>query len=130
MNENKFEYTYRALSDEEKRKASNIIAQYDMTKKATSLGAYEEIVRLDKKVRGTAMAFAITVGTVGLLIFGLGLSLVLEWEIYLWGILLGIIGAIPCALAFPTYLLLMKAGKKKHGKRILELSEQILSGNE
>lgn len=130
MNENKFEYTYRALSDEEKRKASSIIAQYDMAKKATSVGAYEEIVRLDKKVRGTSMALAITVGLVGLLIFGLGLSMVLEWEIYLWGILLGVIGTIPCALAFPIYLLMIKRGKKKHGKRILELSEQILRGNE
>ena len=129
MNENKFEYTYRALNEEQKRVISSIKSQYDV-KAETPAGAYEEIVRLDKKVRSTAISFAITVGLVGLLIFGLGLSMVLEWEIYIGGILLGVIGFVPCALAFPIYLLLIKKGKKKHGARILELSEQILNENE
>ena len=85
--------------------------------------------RLDKKVKSTAMALAISVGTIGLLIFGLGLTMVLEWEIYLWGILVGLIGAIPCALAMPLYLLSMKKGKKKYGERILELSSELLGEN-
>ncbi|MBO5379142.1 MAG: hypothetical protein J6A90_02330 [Clostridia bacterium] len=128
MNENKFEYTYRALSEEQKRVISSIKGQYDV-KAETPAGAYEEIVRLDKKVKSTAMALAISVGTIGLLIFGLGLTMVLEWQIYLWGILVGLIGAIPCALAMPIYLLSMKKGKKKYGARILELSSELLGEN-
>ena len=128
MNENKFEYTYRALSEEQKRVISSIKGQYDV-KAETPVGAYEEIVRLDKKVKNTAMALAITLGVIGLLIFGLGLTMVLEWEIYLWGILVGLIGAIPCALAMPLYLLSMKKGKKKYGARILELSSELLGEN-
>lgn len=128
MNENKFEYTYRALSEEQKRVISSIKGQYDVKAK-TPVGAYEEIVRLDKKVKNTAMALAITLGVIGLLIFGLGLTMVLEWEIYLWGILVGLIGAIPCALAMPLYLLSMKKGKKKYGARILELSSELLGEN-
>ena len=128
MNENKFEYTYRALSDEQKREISSIKERYDITAK-TPAGAYEEIVRLDRKVKRTAMALAISVGAIGLLIFGLGLSMVLEWEIYLWGILVGLIGAIPCALAMPFYLLLINRGKKKYGRRILELSSELLGEN-
>ena len=128
MNENKFEYTYRALSDEQKREISSIKERYDITAK-TPAGAYEEIVRLDRKVKSTATSLAISVGVIGLLIFGLGLTMVLEWQIYLWGILVGLIGAIPCALAMPLYLISMKKGKKKYGERILELSSELLGEN-
>ena len=128
MNENKFEYTYRALSDEQKREISSIKERYDIAAK-TPAGAYEEIVRLDRKVKRTATSLAISVGAIGLLIFGLGLSMVLEWGIYLWGILVGLIGAIPCALAMPLYLLSMKKGKKKYGERILKLSSELLGEN-
>ena len=126
MKENKFEYTYRALDENQRRIVSSIKSQYDV-KSETPAGAYEEIVRLDKRVKNTAMALSISIGVIGILIFGLGLAMVLEWELYLWGVVVSLLGTIPCALAMPVYRLLIKRGKRKHGKRILELSEKLLS---
>lgn len=126
MKENKFEYTYRALDENQRRTVSSIKSQYDV-KAETPAGAYEEIVRLDKRVKNAAMALSISIGIIGLLIFGLGFAMVLEWELYLWGVVVSLLGAIPCALAMPVYRLLIKRGKRKYGKRILELSEKLLS---
>ena len=125
MKENKFEYTYRALDENQRRTVSSIKSQYDV-KSETPAGAYEEIVRLDKRVKNAAMALSISIGVIGLLIFGLGLAMVLEWELYLWGIVVSLLGTIPCALAMPVYRLLIKRGKRKYGKRILELSNELL----
>lgn len=126
MKENKFEYTYRALDENQRRIVSSIKSQYDV-KSETPAGAYEEIVRLDKRVKNTAMALSISIGVIGILIFGLGLAMVLEWELYLWGVVVSLLGTIPCALAMPVYRLLIKRGKRKYGKRILELSKKLLS---
>lgn len=126
MKENKFEYTYRALDDNQRRVISSIKSQYDVNLE-TPPSAYEEIVRLDKRVKNIAMAFSISIGVIGALIFGLGLAMVLEWEIYIWGILVSLLGSVPCALAAPVHIFLIKKGKKKYGKRILELSEKLLN---
>ena len=111
MNENKFEYTYRALSDEQKREISSIKERYDITAK-TPAGAYEEIVRLDRKVKRTAMALAISVGAIGVLIFGLGLSMVLVWDIFVFGIVVCVIGVCPMIAAYPLYVITLKKNKE------------------
>lgn len=128
MNENKFEYTYHAISDKEKRVVSSIIKQYDDS--AKSVDAYEEIIRLDKRIKGLAQAMSLVVGIIGALIFGLGLAMVLQWQIYVWGILVSLVGIVPIALAYFIYRLFFNIGKKKYGKRILELSSSILEKEE
>ena len=124
MNENKFEFTYRALGEKEKRTIESIKAQY--AQKSEDADAYAEIVKLDKRIKGYATAFSIALGVIGSLIFGLGLTMVLEWEFYAVGILISLVGAVPSLLAYPLYRLIFNLGKKKHGARILELSSQIL----
>ena len=126
MKENKFEYTYRALDENQKRTISSIKSQYDI-KAETPVGAYEEIIRLDKRIKNIAMVLSISLGTIGLLVFGLGFAMMLEWELYLWGILISLFGTLPVVIAYPIYRLSIKEGKKKYGKRILELSEKLLN---
>ncbi len=130
MNDNnKFEYTYRALNENEKRTIESIKSQYDV-KASAPASAYDQIVRLDKKIKRTANAVSIIVGILGALIFGLGLAMVLEWQIYFWGVLVSLIGSVPVGLAYLAYYLSLRLGRKKHRERILALSKEALREEE
>lgn len=124
MKENKFEFTYKAPTESERRTIEAIKSQYE--EKPRTEGAYEKLIRLDKKVKNVPTIVALIVGILGTLIFGLGLTMVLEWHIYVWGVLVSLVGAVPVALAPILHTQLLKRGKKKHAKEILILSEQIL----
>lgn len=124
MNENKFEFTYTAPSESERRTIESIRSQYEEKPKVE--GDYEKLLRLDKKVRALPTILAITLGVIGLLIFGLGLTMVLEWSLIAWGVLVALIGAIPMGIAPFLHKSLFKRNKKKYGDEILELSEKLL----
>ena len=123
--ENKFEYTYKALSERERGTIESITNQY-RTKTANE-EAYEKIVRLDRKIKNTAQTVALVLGVVGALIFGLGMSMILAWSIYFWGIIVALLG-VPFILLAPILnKLLLKRGKKKYGDEILRLSDELLN---
>jgi hypothetical protein len=69
-------------------------------------------------------------GIVGALIFGLGLTMILEWSIFLWGIALMAIGSGSMAVAYPVYKAVLKKYKKRYGAEIVKLSEEILNEND
>ena len=122
MNENKFEFTYRAPTENERRTVEGIKKQYE-EKGDSSL---ERLKRLDKKVKSGATVPALIVGIIGTLIFGTGLTMVLEWGLILWGILV-------CAISLPFIIfapflhkILFKRGKEKHGEEILRLCKELL----
>ncbi|MBQ8545582.1 MAG: hypothetical protein IJ437_01440 [Clostridia bacterium] len=123
--ENKFEFTYKALTENERSTVESIKDQYRTKTKDEQ--AYERIIHLDRKIKNTAQAVALAVGVVGALIFGLGMSMVLAWDIYVWGIIVAILGTPFIALAPILNKLLLKKGKEKHGEEILSLSEELLN---
>ncbi len=124
-NKNTFEYTYSALTEQEKKKVAFIKRRYETVDKS-SQGAFEKMKALDKKVHNTATLWSLVFGVVGCLIFGLGLSMVLEWDILDYGIIIMAVGIIPIAVAYPLYNYLIKRGKKKYGAQIIELAEELL----
>ena len=122
MNENKFEFTYRAPTENERRTVEGIKKQYE-EKGANSL---ERLKRLDKKVKSGATVPALIVGIIGALIFGTGLTMVLEWGLILWGILVCVI-SLPFIIFAPfLHKILFKRGKERHGDEILRLCEELL----
>lgn len=127
-NKNGFEYTYSAPTEEQKREIERIRQQY-----SCEMGSSDDkmvlLRRLDKRVNNTATAIAIILGVIGTLIFGLGMSMVLEFEMVLWGCIIGVIGIVPVALAYPVYAFLLARGKKKYGAKILALTEEILGSD-
>lgn len=123
---NVFNYKYSAPTEEERRQIESIRNKY-APKDKTVENALEKIKTLDKKIRTTANGVSIGVGTVGCLIFGLGLSLILEQNIHLWGTLISAIGCFPMIFAYPLYNFLIKKGKKKYGDEILRLSDELLN---
>jgi hypothetical protein len=78
-------------------------------------------------VVGRATAVSLAFGVGGILIFGGGMALALEFGMLVLGIILASIGAIPMAFAFPMYKSVLAKGKAKYGDEIIRLSDEILS---
>lgn len=123
--QDKFEFTYVALSEQERNEILSIQENYE-TKPTKSETRLDRIRKLDGKVNNTATAVSLAFGIIGLLIFGTGLTMILEWDYIIWGSIVSIIGIIPIALAHPINKLLIKRGKKKYGAEILKLSNELL----
>ncbi len=120
---NTFNYTYTALTDGERAEIEAIQKSY--LAQPTS-DKFQFLRALDAKAKRPAIIVAITVGVISVLIFGLGLCLCLEWQSYLLGIILGVVGMIGMGCAPIANKILLSWGKKKYGPKIIELSKELL----
>lgn len=123
---NNFKFSYSAPSSNERREIESIRNSY-LEKSSSADDKLQELRKLDKKVKNTPSIFALIFGIVGILIFGLGLSMILEWKILIWGVIISIIGIIPVIMAYPIYKIVFFAMKKKYSAKILKLSEELLN---
>ena len=121
QNDDKFEYSYRALNEEERHKIESIRRFYG--------GQEEKFTRLKKlnaRVRNVAAVSALSMGIFGCLVFGLGMSMILAWDLMAAGIAVAAAGILPMLLANPVYNAVLKRNKKKYGDEILRLSGELL----
>ena len=125
---NQFNFKYTALSQEERKEIDSIRRQYCPSEQKES--KLERLRRLGALVKNSAVIWSLVLGILGLLTFGLGLTMILEWSIWLWGIVLMVIGSVPMAIAYPVYKLALNKGKAKYGDEILRLSEELLNETE
>ena len=125
---NKFNYKYIAPTEEERKEIDSIRRQYAPQEKTET--KLERLRRLDGLVKNIAIIWSLVLGVVGTLVLGLGLTMILEWSIWLWGIVLMVIGSVPMAIAYPVYKLALNKGKAKYGDDILRLSEELLNESE
>ena len=123
-----FKFSYSAPSQNERQMIDCIRQQY-MPKTETEI-KIEKLKKLNGKVTNTPKIIALMLGIVGTLVFGLGLSMILEWSIFLWGIVVGSLGILLFSLAFPFYKLSLKRLKEKYKNQILELSSEILNAED
>lgn len=119
----KFEYSYSAPSERERREVERMRREYLGESKESDIQALRN---LDKKVHTFPMVLSLSIGVIGTLVFGLGLTLILEWGKWTFGIIFGAIGAIVASLAYPAYSFTYNKNKKKYGKQILELADKFL----
>lgn len=126
--EEKFNYSYSATSEEEKKEIERIKRQYEQKPKKES--ELERLRKLDGKVKEFPQILALTVGIIGTLIFGLGMSMILEWNITVWGVVVGAVGAIIVTLAYPLFKWYYKKLKEKYKDEIIELSNLLLGEEE
>ena len=125
---NQFSFKYTAPTEEERKEIDSIRRQYAPQEKTET--KMERLRRLDTLVKSTASVWGLCLGVVGCLIFGLGLTMILEWDILLWGIVLMVVGSVPMALANSVYKWVLKRYKKRYGEEILRLSEELLNEKE
>lgn len=124
MNE-KFSFKYIAPTEQERKEIDSIRRQYVPVEQKES--KLERLRRLDALVKNTATIWSLVLGVIGTLIFGLGLTMILEWNIWLWGIGLMVVGSVPMATAYPIYKKTLNKNKEKFGEEILRLSEELLN---
>lgn len=121
----KFEYKYSAPTQEERNEIDRIRRQYQP--KDETITKMDRLRYLDNKVKAIPMIISLSIGIIGTLIFGLGLTFILEWSNISLGVVLMIIGAAIMAIAYLSYSMSSKKLKSKYSKEILALSEELLN---
>lgn len=123
----KFEYTYMAPTEEERKEIEYIQNQYKpQGEKEIKI---ERLKKLDNIVKNVPSTISLILGIVGLLIFGLGFTMVLEWKIYIWGVIISLLSFFPIFSAYIVYLKLHSKLKKKYTYEILKISNELLENN-
>lgn len=124
MNEKKkYSYSYSA---QENKEIKRIREKYtEPSERETKL---EQLHRLDESVTKSAQAVSLTVGILGALILGLGMSCIMVWseKLFVPGIIFGIIGLIISALAYPIYKIKAEKKRKEIAPLILKLTDELI----
>ncbi|WP_455614957.1 hypothetical protein [Eisenbergiella sp.] len=107
---------------QESAKAERIRKQY-IDRKEDKL---EQLRRLDGRVKAPGRAAAGILGTLGALIMGSGMSLVMVWGNMEYGLPLGITGMLLAILAYPVYSLITGKRKKRFAGQIMEISSGLM----
>ena len=121
----KFEFKYSAPTQEERKEIEFIQNQYK--EKDERMTKLDYLRKLDNKVKNIPICISLILGITGLLIFGLGMTMILEWSLMIWGIIISIIGCVPMGFAYFAYNKLYTKYKNKYSKQILELSSELLN---
>ncbi len=111
--------------------AQKIRTQY-VEKQTTEL---DELRELDKKVKTPANVFAYIFGSLGAIIMGSGMSLIMTdiaetigvASPMLPGIIIGLVGMLMAIINYPIYKGILGSRKKKYADKIITLSEKIMN---
>lgn len=120
----KFSYTYSAPTEEERREIEDIRSAYAPA--AESEDKLTKIRALNERATRPARIAALTLGIGGILLFGLGMSMTLAWELIAGGIVVAVIGMLATIVANPVRRALLNLGKRKYGAEILRLTDELL----
>ena len=128
--ENKFSYTYSAKEQEEIRHIREKYMPSDETE-----DKMERVRRLDASVTKKSQCVAITLGIIGTLILGSGMSLFMtdisqalglsENIAMVIGIIVGIVGGVMVSLAYPIYNFMIKKMRRKIAPQIIRLIDEL-----
>ncbi len=125
MKNEEFNYVYTAPNEDERREIEEIRSQYDPKQIPIETGL-EKLRRLNRFVNAPPRILAIVLGIAATLVFGFGITLILEWSKLIWGSVIGSGGiALMVANVF-IYRVFLAARKKKFGAEILSLSKELL----
>ncbi|MBO5372806.1 MAG: hypothetical protein J6A75_08805 [Lachnospiraceae bacterium] len=118
--ENSFEYTYSAKQQKE---IEEIKKKY-LPKEEDKM---ETLRTLDKKAEKPGTFAALTVGIIGTMLLGIGMSCTMVWSDILLvpGIIVGLLGIAVLSVAYPLYKRITKSQRAKFAEQILALSEEL-----
>ena len=119
--QNAFEYTYSAPQQEEVRR----IREKYLPKEEDKM---EQLRRLDRSAAKKGTSAALTAGTVGTMMLGIGMCCCMVWQgaLFLPGIVIGCVGMGIAALAYPLYVRITEKERKRIAPEILKLTEELL----
>lgn len=126
MENNAFEYTYSA----QQRKEVEAIRKKYLPKEEDKM---QQLRKLHGIPTQKAQARSLIIGILGALIMGTGMSLclteigaVLGSLAMVAGILVGIVGMVLVALAYPTYSRVLQKERQRIAPEILKLTEELM----
>ena len=126
MDNHSFEYTYSA----QQRQEVEAIRKKYLPKEEDKM---EQLRRLHSIPTQKAQAASIAIGVLGTLVLGTGMSLcmtdlgaALGHLAMVSGILVGILGLVMVALAYPLYNSVLRKERQRIAPEILRLSEELL----
>ena len=126
-NQETFTYTYSAQQQEE---IKNIRKKY----MAPEEDKMEQLRKLHHSATQKAQVWSLVLGVIGALVMGCGMSLVMTDigavigmnNAMIPGILIGIIGMISAALAYPTYNRVLKKERQRIASEVLRLTDELM----
>ena len=131
-NENKgFQYTYSATEQAELKRIREKYASPTVTE-----NNMERLRRLDARVTQKAQIISLSLGVIGVLILGAGMSLCMSdfAEILgshrdmamIIGVAVGVVGGILAALAYPMYNFILGRERKRIAPEIIRLTDELM----
>ena len=129
MENQSFSYRYSA---KENKEVESIRRKY----MPREIGKMEELKRLDRRVSRPADVFAYIFGSIGAVVMGCGMSLVmtdiassvgLAGDPTLPGIAIGVVGMVLTLLTYPIHKAILKSRRRRYASEVLALSETIAS---
>lgn len=125
MEKDKFEFTYSAPTKEERAEIEDI--RKDYIEKTDAEIKLDKLKTLDKRVKVLPKVLAYIFGIAGILVFGLGLTLFLEWGSPVWGSIVGVIGCLLMSINYLVYKKIKFFMIKKYKSKIILLSDELLN---
>lgn len=123
--EEKFEINYSAPTQEERKEIESIKSNY--TPEGKTKTGLQKLRELNRAVNFPPKVLAYIIGIVGILVFGTGITMALEWSLILYGTIVGVVGAIIMVANYFIYKAFYSHRKKKYADEILELSDKLLN---
>ena len=122
QNEETFEYRYSAKQQEE----IEAIRRKYLPKEEDKM---EQLRQMDKRVSRKGTIISIIIGVIGCLLLGIGMCCTMEWagRWFVPGIIIGVIGIVMIALAYPLYERITKKERKKIAPLLLKLADELKS---
>lgn len=95
----------------------------------------DELKELDAKVKRPASIFAYVFGSIGAIVMGSGMSLVMTDigsvlgldNVMTLGIIIGIIGMFMAIINYPVYKKILSSRRNKYADQIMNLSDRIMN---
>ena len=121
-----FNYTYSASQQEEIKKIRD--KSTTPTQIEDKEDKMERLRRLDKSVTKPGTVISLIVGIISSLILGAGMSMCMVWgdELFIIGIIVGVVGMIGIICAYPLYSSITKARREKLAAEIIRLSNELM----
>lgn len=88
----------------------------------------EQLRRLDKSASLPGTIASLIVGKIGALVMGTGMSCVMVWgnELFIPGIIIGVIGMAAAVAAYPIYSIVTKKRREKLTAQIIGLADELM----
>lgn len=120
-NKETFSYTYSARQQEEVKKIREKYLPATEDK-------MEQLRRLDESAVRPGSTVAIILGTIGALLLGLGMCCTMVWggSWFIPGVLIGVVGMLVMASAYPVFNRITKKRREKLAPEILKLTDELM----